>query len=199
MWLSSIETIFRFMKCPKEHKLQCVVFMLTGNVEIWWRLAEKMIDTSGKLATWEQFKERFYEKYFSANTRYNKQVEFLNLKQGVMLVKEYEQEFDKLSHFAAELVATETARTERFIQGLRSELRGMVHALDLNTYATALRAVVRIDADSQEGEEYNKLSEIRASAGQKRKADQKTSEFQQKKPVAIKEEKPICNSYGKRH
>ncbi|XP_038880446.1 uncharacterized protein LOC120072105 [Benincasa hispida] len=111
MWLSSIETIFRFMRCPEEHKLQCAVFMLTDNVEIWWRSAKKMIDTGGELATWEQFKERFYEKYFSANIRYNKQAKFLNLRQRVMSVEEYEQEFNKLSRFAPELVATEAART----------------------------------------------------------------------------------------
>ncbi|XP_038887018.1 uncharacterized protein LOC120077183 [Benincasa hispida] len=122
MWLSSIETIFHFMRCLEEHKLQCAVFMLTGNAEIWWRLAEKIIDTSGGLATWEQFKEHFYEMYFSANTRYNKQTEFLNLKQRVMSVEEYEQEFDKLSHFSLELVANEATRTKRFIQGLRSGL-----------------------------------------------------------------------------
>ncbi|XP_038876852.1 uncharacterized protein LOC120069222 [Benincasa hispida] len=140
MWLSSIKTIFHFMRCSEEHNLQCAVFMLTGNVEIWWRSAEKMIDTCEELATWEKFKEHFYEKYFSANTRYNKQAEFLNFKQGVMLVKEYEQEFDKLSHFAPKLVATKAARTKRFIQGLRSRLRGMVHALDLKMYVAALRA-----------------------------------------------------------
>ncbi|XP_038875108.1 uncharacterized protein LOC120067638 [Benincasa hispida] len=106
MWLSSIETIFRFMRCSEEHKLQCAVFMLTGNAKIWWRSIEKMIDTS-EIATWEQFKKRFYEKYFSANTRYNKQAEFLNLRQGVMSVEKYEQEFDKLSHFSPELVTTE--------------------------------------------------------------------------------------------
>ncbi|XP_038874873.1 uncharacterized protein LOC120067373 [Benincasa hispida] len=115
MRLSSIETIFNFMRCPEEHKLQCAVFMLSGNAKIWWRSAEKMIDSSGELTTWEQFKERFYEKYFSANTRYNKQAEFLNLRQEVMSVEEYEQEFDKLSRFAPELVTTEATRTERFI------------------------------------------------------------------------------------
>ncbi|XP_038882311.1 uncharacterized protein LOC120073551 [Benincasa hispida] len=199
MWLSSIEMIFHFMRCLEEHKLQCAVFMLTGNAKIWWRSVEKMIDTGGKLATWEQFKECFYEKYFSANTWYNKQAEFLNFKQGVMSVEEYEQDFDKLSHFAPKLVATETIRTNSFIQGLKSRLRGMVHALELKTYAAALWAAVRIDADSQLGEDYRRSLRIGTSAGQKRKAYQKTSESQQKKPVTIKEEKPICNSCRKHH
>ena len=31
-----------------------------------------------------------------------------------MTVEEYEQEFDKLSHFGSEMVATEAAKIERF-------------------------------------------------------------------------------------
>ncbi|XP_038882211.1 uncharacterized protein LOC120073433 [Benincasa hispida] len=180
MWLSSIEMIFCYMRCTEENKLRCAVFMLTDNAEIWWHSAEKMIDTNGGLATWDQFKECFYEKYFSTNTRYNKKVDFLNLKQGVILVEEYEQEFDKLTHFAPKLVATKAIRIERFVQGLRSGLHGMVHALDLKTYVAALQATVRIDVDSQEGEEYKKSYGIRTSSDQKRKAESRAPKPQQK-------------------
>lgn len=72
-----------------------------------------------------------------------------------MSVEEYEQEFDKLSHFATEMVATEAARTERFIQGLRSKLRGLVYAHDSKSYVAALRATVRIDADAHERDKYH--------------------------------------------
>ena len=57
MWLSSIETIFRYMKCPEDQKLQCVVFVLTDDAEIWWQSAERSIVTSGGSITWAQFKE----------------------------------------------------------------------------------------------------------------------------------------------
>ncbi|KAA0038865.1 gag-protease polyprotein [Cucumis melo var. makuwa] len=29
LWLSSLETIFRYMKCPEDQKVQCTIFMLT--------------------------------------------------------------------------------------------------------------------------------------------------------------------------
>lgn len=54
--------------------------MLIDNVGIWWHSEERMIDTRGSLAIWDQFKKCFYAKYLLANTRFNKQVEFLNLK-----------------------------------------------------------------------------------------------------------------------
>lgn len=54
--------------------------MLIDNVKIWWCSTERMIDTTSGLTIWDQFKEQFYAKYFLANTRFNKQAEFLNLK-----------------------------------------------------------------------------------------------------------------------
>ena len=123
--------------------------MLTDNAEIWWRSAERMIDTQDYLATWDQFKERFYKKYFSSNTRFKKQAEFLSLKQGAMTVEEYEEEFNKLSHFAPEMVATEKTRVQRFVQGLKVGLRGLAYSQDPKTYDAALRAAVRIDADAR--------------------------------------------------
>lgn len=61
-------------------------------------------------------------KYFLANTRFNKQAKFLNLKQRAMTVEEYEMDFDELSHSVSEMVATEAIRTKKFIQGLKVSL-----------------------------------------------------------------------------
>ena len=212
MWLSSIETIFRYMKCPEDQKLQCAVFVLTDDAEIWWQSAERSVVTTGGSITWAQFKERFYEKYFSTNTRYNKRLEFMRLKQGVMSVEEYEQEFTKLSRFAPKMVATEEDKTECFVQGLKDGLRGLVHALEPSSYAAAFRAAVRID--SRAGEEYIKAVSSGPSSGQKRKFEQKAPEFPPKnradRPIQhfrqqpsasglVEREKPVCGSCGKSH
>ena len=36
MWLTSIETIFRYMKCPNDQKVQCVIFFLEDRGTAWW-------------------------------------------------------------------------------------------------------------------------------------------------------------------
>ncbi|XP_038887045.1 uncharacterized protein LOC120077214 [Benincasa hispida] len=122
LWLSTVEGIFQYIRCPEEQKLQCAAFVLINNVKRWWRSAQRIIEASGGQTTWDQFKERFYEKYFSAHVRYNKQAEFMNLKQRTMTVEEYEEKFDKLSCFSPNLVSTEAKRVERFVQGLRDGL-----------------------------------------------------------------------------
>ncbi|TYK04856.1 ty3-gypsy retrotransposon protein [Cucumis melo var. makuwa] len=72
--------------------------------------------------TWEQFKESFYAKFFSANLKYAKQQEFLNLEQ----------------------VKDEATRTETFIRGLRLDLQGTVRALRPTTHADALRLALNL-------------------------------------------------------
>lgn len=74
-----------------------------------------MIGVGFESGKWEQFKELFYEKYFSANLRHLREKGFLNLEQGSMSLEEYDQEFEQLSCFAPTMVATEAERTKRFV------------------------------------------------------------------------------------
>ncbi|TYJ96909.1 pol protein [Cucumis melo var. makuwa] len=92
--------------------------------------------------TWQQFKESFYAKFFSANLRDAKRQEFLDLEQGDMTVEQYDAEFDKLSRFASEMIATEAARVDKFVRGLRLDIQGLVRAFQPATHADALRLAV---------------------------------------------------------
>ncbi|KAA0032779.1 gag protease polyprotein [Cucumis melo var. makuwa] len=79
LWLSSLETIFQYMKCPEDQKVQCAVFMLTDRGTAWWETTERMLGGDVSQITWQQFKESFYAKFFSASLRDAKWQEFLNL------------------------------------------------------------------------------------------------------------------------
>ncbi|TYK22181.1 ty3-gypsy retrotransposon protein [Cucumis melo var. makuwa] len=100
--------------------------------------------------TWEQFKESFYAKFFSANVKHAKQQEFLNLEQGDMTVEQYDAEFDMLSRFATDVVRDEAARTEKFVRGLRLDLRPTTHA-DALRIALNLSLHERADPSKAEG------------------------------------------------
>ncbi|KAA0056786.1 gag-protease polyprotein [Cucumis melo var. makuwa] len=118
MWLTSIEKIFRYMKCPEDQKVQCVVFFLEDRGTAWWETVERMLGRDVSKITWEQFKESFYAKFFSAN---------------------YDTEFDMLSRFAPDVVKDEEDRTEKFVRGLKLDLQGIARALRPTTYVDALR------------------------------------------------------------
>ncbi|KAA0041160.1 gag protease polyprotein [Cucumis melo var. makuwa] len=117
--------------------------------------------------------------------------EFLNLEQGDMTVEQYDAEFDMLSRFAPEMIATEAARPDKFVRGLRLGIQGLERA---NSSKTAGRG---------------------STSGQKRKAEQQPvpvpqrnfrsgGEFRrfQQKPFEVGEAargKPLCTTCGKYH
>ncbi|KAA0066035.1 gag protease polyprotein [Cucumis melo var. makuwa] len=213
LWLSSLETIFRYMKCPEDQKVQCAVFMLTDRGTAWWETIERMLGGDVSQITWQQFKESFYAKFFSASLRDAKRQEFLNLEQDDMTVEQYDAEFDMLSRFAPEMIATEAAKADKFVRGLRLDIQGLVRAFRPATHADALRLAV--DLSLQERANSSKAAGRGSTSGQKRKAEQQPvpvpqrnfrsgGEFRrfQQKPFEAGEAargKPLCTTCGKHH
>ncbi|KAA0051865.1 gag-protease polyprotein [Cucumis melo var. makuwa] len=169
MWLTSIETIFRYMKCLEDQKVQCAVFFLEDRGTAWWETAERMLGGDVSKITWEQFKENFYAKFFSVNVKHAKLQEFLNLEQGDMTVEQYDAEFDMLSHFAPDVVRDEAARTEKFVRGLKLDLQSIVRALRPATHADALR--IALDLSLHERVDSSKVVDRESAMGQKRKVE----------------------------
>ncbi|KAA0061204.1 reverse transcriptase [Cucumis melo var. makuwa] len=139
--------------------------------------------------------------------------EFLNLEQGDMTVEQYDTEFDMLSRFAPEMIATEAARADKFVRGLRLDIQGLVRAFKPATHADALRLAV--DLSLQERANSSKVAGRGSTSGQKRKAEQQpnpvpqrnfrpSGEFRrfQQKPFEAGEAakgKPLCTTCGKHH
>ncbi|KAA0051012.1 hypothetical protein E5676_scaffold675G00890 [Cucumis melo var. makuwa] len=142
MWLTSIVTIFRYMKCLNDQKVQCTVFFLEDRGTAWWETIERMLGDDQ---------------------------EFLNLEQGDITVEQYDVEFDMLSHFAPDVVRDEAAMTEKFVRGLRLVLQGFVRAFKPTTHADALRLVV--DMSLHERDNPSKVVRRESTTGQKRKAE----------------------------
>ncbi|KAL0537029.1 hypothetical protein IC582_025997 [Cucumis melo] len=201
------------MKCPEDQKVQCAVFMLTDRGTAWWETTERMLGGDVSQITWQQFKESFYAKFFSASLRDAKRQEFLNLEQGDMTVEQYDAEFDMLSRFAPEMIASEAARADKFVRDLRLDIQGLVRAFRPATHADALRLTV--DLSLQERANSSKTAGRGSTSGQKRKAEQQPvpvpqrnfrsgGEFRrfQQKPFEVGEAargKPLCTTCGKHH
>ena len=69
--------------------------------------------------TWGEFHELFMGKYFSATARHAKAWEFLEIKQGTMIVLDYVAKFIELARFADDYVATDMDNVRKFEDGLK--------------------------------------------------------------------------------
>ncbi|XP_040967130.1 uncharacterized protein [Gossypium hirsutum] len=84
--------------------------------------------------TWEFFQEEFWKKYISERFMDQKRKEFLDLKQGRMMVTEYEREFVRPSKYAWECVSSEAKMCRRFEDGLNKDIRLSVGVLELKEF-----------------------------------------------------------------
>ena len=65
-------------------------------------------------------------KYFSTSTRHVKAQEFLELRQGAMIVLMYVAKFTELAHFGDDYVATDMTKVRKFENGLKLSIRGKI-------------------------------------------------------------------------
>ena len=85
-------------------RIRLAAFQLEGESQVWqdWVKALRNLDAM----TWEEFCELFMRKYFSVPARHAKAQEFLELKQGTMIVLKYMAKFIEFARFSYDYVAT---------------------------------------------------------------------------------------------
>ncbi|XP_023552906.1 uncharacterized protein LOC111810432 [Cucurbita pepo subsp. pepo] len=145
-WLKAIETAFHFMNCPSKYEVHCGTYMLKGEAHFWWKGAQKTIIPHGEFITWCQFIDAYLYKYYPITARVKMQAAFLALKQGDRSVEEYDLEFNRLARFSPACVSSEELKGERFIAGLREELRGNVASQSSFVYTKALQVATLLDS-----------------------------------------------------
>ncbi|XP_016737868.1 uncharacterized protein [Gossypium hirsutum] len=72
-------------------------------------------------------------------------VEFLDLKQGRMMVTEYEREFVRLSKYTRECVSSEAKMCRRFEDGLNEDIRLLVGVLELKEFVVLVDRACKVE------------------------------------------------------
>ena len=75
-------------------RIRLVAFQLEGESQVWWDWVKALRNLEAMI--WKEFCELFMDKYFPASARHAKAREFLELKQGTMMVLEYVAKSTKL-------------------------------------------------------------------------------------------------------
>ncbi|MCI77221.1 hypothetical protein A2U01_0098491, partial [Trifolium medium] len=75
-------------------------YVLHDEADHWWGNANQRLGADGAVITWARLKREFLTKYFPADKRNRKVIEFMELKQGSMTVSEYAAKFEDLCRFA---------------------------------------------------------------------------------------------------
>ncbi|KAF4374839.1 hypothetical protein F8388_010713, partial [Cannabis sativa] len=154
-WIQRLEEIFDIIGCSDEQKLSVTRFLLERDAFHWWK-GVKLCYPYPSTISWVDFRREFYDKYFPRSYRDAKLREFLQLTQGYMSVRQYEDKFISLVRFARAIVANEVDMCRRFEDGLRRDIRMIVTAVGWTEFRGLVNSAERVElciSDHQSNQE----------------------------------------------
>lgn len=98
----------------------------------------------------EEFKTMFYDKYFTKNAKARKVKEFLELKQGGMIVHDYVLKFEEGCQFVSYIDRDDNERIDHFIRGLRAEIKRDVRMSKATGYKEIVDKTLMAEQDEKE-------------------------------------------------
>ncbi|KAJ9561114.1 hypothetical protein OSB04_006274 [Centaurea solstitialis] len=134
-WIMEMEAVFDTCHCKEEDEVVFARSMLKSEAIYWWEM-----ETSGKGSkvarsmTWGNFVTKFKAQFCPLAATKKLEDEFLRLEQGSMTVQDYTNKFMEKARFAEIYVPTESRRIERYVWGLRSNIREFVMTKDPTTF-----------------------------------------------------------------
>ncbi|XP_042400914.1 uncharacterized protein LOC121990934 [Zingiber officinale] len=136
------------MQLADVDKIRCTIFMLQDDARVWWEGARLTLDLV--TLTWADFKEVFYEKYFTVDNRTRLAREFLELRQGDMTVAEYVRKFERGRYFVPMIASQPIEELEHFTKGLRAVIRHDVRLSRVTTFREAVDQTLMSKRDRNE-------------------------------------------------
>ena len=168
-WFMQIENVLEAMEITSDTtRIRLAAFQLEGEARVWWRWARTSRDL--EVMTWAEFQELFMGKYFPKTARHAKAQEFLELKQGVIIVMDYVARFTELARFADDYVATDMAKVRRFENGLKLSIQARIVGLRLQDMDSMVGIALTIEREMEDAR-----STRDASVSGKRKDSQSSS------------------------
>ncbi|KAA3466768.1 Gag-Pol polyprotein [Gossypium australe] len=145
----------------------------------WWNNLISVIPR--ERVTGDFFQDEFRKKYISQRFIDQKCKEFLELKQGHMIVTEYEREFVRLSKYARECVSTKAIMCKRFEDVLNEDIRLLVGILELKEFVVLVERAYKAEELSKE----KRKAEFEARDSRKRPMNKSFQSLLKKSRICI--------------
>ncbi|XP_033139496.1 uncharacterized protein LOC117131493 [Brassica rapa] len=192
-WRSRLARNFSSTRCPEEYKKDIAVHFLEGDAHNWWLALDKR--TNGTIERFSDFEVEFNHKYFPAEAWDRLESQFLDLSQGRMTVREYEEKFNRLRRYVGKELEEETVQIRRFVRGLRVELRTYCSVGHFQTVSELVERMAMVETNLAEEAKQRSRSHVSTSgSGSDRKRKRDTAE-----EGKTSSGRPECSKCGRRH
>jgi hypothetical protein len=120
-WLRSVNKDLVTCECTDAKKVRFTAHLLEGPGSMWWETYQ--ITHPIDCVDWDTFREGFRNAHISLGLMSVKKDEFHSLRQRGRTLKEYMDDISALSRYAPDDIDTDTKMNEKFLKGLKGELK----------------------------------------------------------------------------
>ncbi|CAH9113828.1 unnamed protein product [Cuscuta epithymum] len=152
-WIKRFNEAALDMQLPPIMKLRVATRLLEGMASTWW---DGVKGKYGEAVTWEDFRQEFFNQYYSDFEVNMKRREYTNLTQGgACTVKELEHKFRKLAEFIPEYICDENRMVNHFWDALDLDIRERATQLPNMTFSQVVEQGLKGEKEWEERKRRN--------------------------------------------
>ncbi|KAF3651429.1 hypothetical protein FXO37_18005 [Capsicum annuum] len=133
------------------------------------------IDGIGPIG-WKEFDTAFLDRFFPQELREAKVLEFINLRQGNMTVREYSLRFTQLARYAPHVIADNRAKMSKFVSGVNDSVVNEYRSAMLNSDITLAKLMTHAQQIEKQKVRTREKQNKRAKSGSFSFAQSKSEE-----------------------
>jgi hypothetical protein len=144
-WIRALETYFDYEDIEEDKKVRHAVMKLKGHAALWWDelQADRRSKGKQKIKSWDRMIAKMKAKFIPRDYQITLFRRMQNLRQNMMTVKEYTEEFYRLNIRAGHR-ESDDEKVARYLNGLRYDIQDELSMVTIRTvedaYQMALKA-----------------------------------------------------------
>jgi hypothetical protein len=143
-WIRALDTYFNYEDIEEDKKVRHVITRLKGHAALWWdeMQADRHFQGKKKIKSWDRMIAKMKAKFIPRDYQISLFRRMQNLRQKLMTVKEYTEEFYRLNIRAGHRESNDE-KVARYMNGLRYEIQDEISMETIRTVEDAYQLALK--------------------------------------------------------
>jgi hypothetical protein len=149
-WIRALDTYFDYEDVEEDKKVKHVVTRLKGHATLWWDelQADRRCQGKQKIKSWDRMIAKMKAKFIPRDYQITLFRRMQNLRQKLMTVKEYTEEFYRLNIRAGHRESNDE-KVARYMNGLRYEIQDEMSMMTIRTVEDAYQMALKAGREAE--------------------------------------------------
>jgi hypothetical protein len=145
-WIRALDTYFDYEDIEEDKKVMHVVMHLKGHATLWWDKlqADRHCKGKQKIKSWDQMIAKMKAKFIPRDYKISLFRRMQNLRQKLMTVKEYTEEFYRLNIRAGHQ-ESDDEKVAIYLNGLRYDIQDELSMVTIRTVEDAYQMALKVE------------------------------------------------------